>query len=714
MARQLHILFGGVLALIGSTGTWADATADVQTTPSAAPAPNSPSALEEVVVTARRREESLKDVPIAVTAISGRQLEEQQINTVKDIAAVTPGLDINSDSVGRVFMSIRGVGTTLIDTVQPGVGIFVDGVYEPNTSYLNLPIVDVERIEVLRGPQGTLFGNNTLGGAISVITKQPSDEFEGHVSIAGAGPDDYQTGAIAVSGPLIPGLLQGGIAIAYHDQEGFQKNYLGGGYANPLYQRSAHGTLRFEPADYAVFTLNVYYDQVKGGNTPYQDVTGTTDFHLGANTNINSIELLDYRGGNLKGVFDVSSLSTTITAIASFDQRTNNGRGDGDYSPIDFLISAGNGTFKTTTGEVRFDTKYSDSVSTLFGLFATGYTNDQTTYTTVVPLALTAPATADTNEHAEAAYGTVFWKFAPDWEFAAGLRFDHQILNASNTGVDAAEYGANEWEPRFTLTRHITEDLMTYASVARGFRGGGSNGPGAPDPIYKGDSVWTYELGTKMELLDRRVALNWDVFYNDYSNFIGQNALAPSTTGAGYVAINLNAGHVKSYGTEFEGHVRATEQLRFDAGLTLMHARVTNPNEFIETTGIVPPTDRILFVPDWTYNVDVDYTVPFERDSLEFQLGANGKGDRTGSDLANPVVPIMPSYTLVNGAITYHFAAPRIEVAFFGTNLLDEKYQEAYIDSSLLKEAGLPAPIISNLAIQGDRRRLGLRMRWDF
>jgi iron complex outermembrane receptor protein len=714
MAKQLKFFVGGVLALIGSSGAWGDATADVESTSSAAPAPNSSAALEEVVVTARRREESLKDVPIAVTAISGKQLEEQQINTVKDIAAITPGLDINSDSVGRVFMSIRGVGATFIDSVQPGVGIFIDGVYEPNTSYLNLPIVDVERIEVLRGPQGTLFGNNTLGGAISVITKQPSDQFEGHVSIAGAGPDDYQTGAIALSGPLIPGVLQGGIAIAYHDQEGFQKNYLAGGYANPLYQRSAHGTLRFEPADFAVFTLNLAYDQVRGGNTPYQDVSGTTDFHLGANTNINSIELLDYRGANLKGVFDVASLATTITAIASFDQRTINGSGDGDYSPLDFLISSGNGTFKTTTGEVRFDTKFSDSVSTLFGLFATGYTNDQNAFTTVVPLGFTAPSTADTNEHAQAAYGTVFWKFAPDWELAAGLRFDHQKLNASNSGVDAAEYGANEWEPRFTLTKHLTEDIMTYASVSRGYRGGGSNGPGAPNPIYKGDSVWTYELGTKMELLDRRVALNWDVFYNDYSNFIGQNALAPSTSGAGFVAINLNSGHVKSYGTELEGHIRATEQLRFDAGLTLMHARLTNPNEFIDTTGIVPPTDRILFVPDWTYNVDVDYTVPFKTDSLEFMLGATGKGDRTGSDLADPDVPVMPSYTLVNGGITYHFAAPRIEVAFFVTNLLNAKYQESYIDYSLLKEAGLPAPIISDLAIQGDRRRLGLRMRWDF
>ena len=124
--------------------------------------------LLEVVVTARRREESLKDVPIAVTALSGDALRDQQVYAVKDVAAYSPGLNINSDSVGRAFVSMRGIGATLIESVQPGVGIFIDGIYQPNTSYLNSPLVDVERVEVLRGPQGTLFGNNTLGGAINV------------------------------------------------------------------------------------------------------------------------------------------------------------------------------------------------------------------------------------------------------------------------------------------------------------------------------------------------------------------------------------------------------------------------------------------------------------------------------------------------------------------------------------------------------------------
>src|SRR3569623_610208 len=161
-----------------ATGTALATFATARTAPAAAQtADAAPDG--EIGVTARQREESLKDVPIAITALTGAELHDRQVNAVKDIAAYTPGLSINSDSVGRAFVSIRGIGTTLIDTVQPGVGIIIDGIYQPNTSYLNSPIVVVACIEVLRGPQGTLFGNNTLGGAINVITRQPGNEWQG-------------------------------------------------------------------------------------------------------------------------------------------------------------------------------------------------------------------------------------------------------------------------------------------------------------------------------------------------------------------------------------------------------------------------------------------------------------------------------------------------------------------------------------------------------
>src|SRR5689334_3074687 len=141
--------FGYLLA----TSLFALAAPDLARAQVAAPAP-APAASattdedsSEIVVTARQREEHLQDVPIAVSAVTGDQLEREQINMIRDVAGLSPGLNISTDAVGRAFMSIRGVGTTLIDTVQPGVGIFIDGVYQPNTSYLNNPVSDVERIE---------------------------------------------------------------------------------------------------------------------------------------------------------------------------------------------------------------------------------------------------------------------------------------------------------------------------------------------------------------------------------------------------------------------------------------------------------------------------------------------------------------------------------------------------------------------------------------
>ena len=156
-------------------------------------------ALEEIVVTARKRSETLKDVPVAASAVTGDLIEQRGLSSVKDIAALTPGLNINSDGVGRAFVAIRGVGVTLINTVQPGVGLFIDGIYQPNTSYLNSPLLDVERVEVLRGPQGTLYGKNTLGGAINVISRQPGDEWKGRIVASYAGPDDSMAFSASVS-----------------------------------------------------------------------------------------------------------------------------------------------------------------------------------------------------------------------------------------------------------------------------------------------------------------------------------------------------------------------------------------------------------------------------------------------------------------------------------------------------------------------------------
>jgi iron complex outermembrane recepter protein len=695
-------------------GMWSSADVRAQ---SAAAADDT--AIGEITVTARRREESLQDVPIAVTAISGDALEQRQIYSVKDIAAYSPGLNINSDSAGRSFVSIRGIGTTLINTVQPGVGIFLDGVYQPDTSYLNSPIVDVQRIEVLRGPQGTLFGNNTLGGAINVITKQPGDEFEGKASGAYAGPDNFYSAALSVSGPIIPGALQARIALADHSQDGFERNTLAGSWANPLNDKSANATLRWEAAESAVFTFNGYYNRVFGGSTPYARVAGPQDYQEAVTTNQNSTVTLYYKGANLKGVFDVKPLDTTITATLAYDRRDDTSSVDGDFGPVDLLRAQGVETLQTRTGELRFDTNFTDKISTLIGFFASHETTNSFQVTTLFvpittpPTAVQVPASSLGETNSQAIFGTAFWKFADTWELASGVRYDHQVLDAT-TNSTAADYKASEWDGRITLTKHWSADAMTYASIARGFRGGGQNPPGSPNLIYKGDSVVTSELGTKFQALDHRLSIDADVFYNNYAHFIGQNSLAPSTGGVGFVAINLNSGQVKSYGAELESHFNVTREWRLDAGLTLLHSRIVNQGEYEQTTGTTLPSDRILFTPDWNYNLDSSYTFPMVngRDFVELMVGTVGKGSRTGSSLDPAVAPMLSSYSLINASLTYRM--PHLEFALFATNLLDRQYFESYIDSSALIRAGLPAAIASDLGIMGDRRRVGIRGKYSF
>ena len=700
-----------ITVLAVTTALVAPAAVHAQTASSGAQS----TAVGEVVVTARKREERLKDVPIAVTAVTADTIQREQIYQVKDIAAYAPGLNINSDAVGRSFISIRGIGATLIDTVQPGVGIFVDGVYEPDTSYLNSPLLDVQQIEVLRGPQGTLFGNNTLGGAISVTTRQPSDTPHFSVSGAYAGPDDFNSGAVTASGPIIPGVLQAKVGLSFHDQDGFEKNTLVGGYANPLYQRSADAGLRWQATPNAVISLNGYYNQVKGGETPYVDVTGVKDYSENETYNYNSIAQYTYAGGNIKGVVDLPQANTTVTAVAAYDTRNGVASGDGDFGPVDYIhVVHGGNMLNTETAELRFDTHYNANVSSLIGFFANQSTtntvvNDTANLGALIPGFPTVPV--DSTDHAyikaQAVYGTVFWKF-DSIELATGLRLDHQVVRDA---ADPQKYETTQLEPRVTLTKHWTPDWMTYASVSRGFRGGGSNGAGAPNPIYQGDSVWTYEVGTKWESADRRLSLDTDVFYNDYSNFIGQNSLAPGPGGT-FVAINLNTGTVQSYGAEAEADWRPTERLDFSAGLTLLHARITDGTEYEQTTTLPLPSNRILFTPDWNFDLNGSYIQPIGEDSLRFDGTLIGKGDRVGSTLTPASVPVLPAYLLVNTSITYIHG--RYQLALFATNLTNTKYFESYLDSSLLSTAGFPPTLSHDLGVMGDLRRVGVRAAYKF
>jgi iron complex outermembrane receptor protein len=701
--RFITLLAAGVGLAAMSSGI-----ASAQTATQAPPADaEQASSVDDIIVTARKRSERLIDVPVAVTAVTAETLENRQFTSIRDIAAVTPGLNINSDAAGRAFISIRGIGTTLLDTVQPGVGIFVDGVYQQNTSYLNSPTLAVEQIEVLRGPQSTLFGQNTLGGAINVTTKQPSDVLEGRLTATYAGPDNYYIVGATVAGPIVPGVLAGRLSVGTQSRDGFINNsLLGFDDANRLEQNTIRGALRWQ-AGPAVINLNAYYDEVNGTNPLYAVTTGPTVYVDDAQTNFRSIANYEYSGvnGRLQAPLNEQH---DLTVVASYDKRDADSDSDGDFQPINLFRSTGENTLETTSVEARIDSRWSDDITSVIGVFKSNQTQDQTSATLVVPANLRVPAFANSDADIWAVFGTAFWNIQPDLELTVGLRYDRQQIDFQS--ARNSSYEAEEVQPRIALRKRLDDNHMIYASIARGFRGGGTNGPGAPNLTYDGDSVWTYEIGTKLSTDDRRVSLQGAVFYNDYKDIIAANSLAPSTTGAGIVGINLNTGDARSYGVEAEVTADLTDAWTIRASGLLQNARITDDTRYRQTTGRLLPTDRIPFQPDWTLSLQSDYVVPLGRGDLTFSGGIVGKGDRIGAGLSSTFAPELDSYFLANATISYRVNG--MEFAVFSNNLFDEEYYESYIDSSTLTAAGLPA--LGSLGQIGDGRRVGVRVGYSF
>ena len=668
---------------------------------------------DEIVVTARKRSETLIDVPVAVTAISGDSLVRRNINSVREAALFSPGLNISSDGAGRAFVSIRGIGVTLVSTVQPGVGLFVDGIYRPNTAYLNNPLLDVERIEVLRGPQGTLYGKNTLGGAINVITRQPGNVFEARGTASYAGPDGAWRVSGSVSGPIIQDKLAVRVAAAHREQDGFISNIMPGigGKSNPLNTDSVNATIRATPGDDVAITINGYYDWIKGTNTPYARVSGPTNYRRVNEFNIRGITAYEYRGVNAKieALFD--ALNTRVTLQGAYDLRdTNAPDTDGDFGPNNVVRSTATDKLWTKTVELRLDTALSDSISTLVGLF---YSNEKLNGNRLqhnIPAARSVRTIDHREGDTSAIFGTLFWKPSTGWEVAAGLRYDHERRKATGTvagaAISRAVITSNQVQPKLTIARRWGSRLMTYASAARGYRGGGFNAPNAPFRTYTGDSAWAYELGTKFGT--RSLILSADIFYNDYKNYIGLNSIAPAVP-VGVVTVDLNTGDVASYGLEVEALLRPTSQWTINGAFTYQHARITDASPYFRFTGRSLSNDRLTIQPDMMFSLSSDYAVPIGDDILTFSGGVQSKGKRLAATLNETTPTFLKGYALINGSITW--AHGPFEFAIFGTNLLNKNYFDAYIEKTTLQLAGLSP---SDLGIIGDRRRYGVRANFKF
>ena len=589
-------------------------------------------ALEEIVVTATKRVQNLQDVPIAVNAFNADTIEVAGINNAGDLAILTPALNINvNTNPFAARMIIRGVGTAQTDpALEPSVGLFIDGVYLGRTGLGMSDLTDIERIEVLQGPQGTLYGKNTNAGAISVITKKPNfEKSEGYVE-ASVGNYSMNKLTASASGPLTQNLayrLSGNI----NQRDGYYDNSAGVDF-NDADDWNIQGKLQWEPTESlsillsgsrverdttccgadAVQTESVNNELVAQGlspdsNDPYDyNVQSNADNRFAMESDLLSMTI-DYDAG--------WGAIKSITAWNDYSYRVDQ---DPDRSELD-ILTLSNDKFSgdSFSQELRFTASPTDNVDYMLGAFYLEQNtkrggdepfvfigDDIITIGSQQDLPFPLPfnflvqpgdsLTVDMNQDAEtiAFFGQGTWHIGDQWHITGGLRwsdeekksdlfsqtystaFSNQVLGASfldsvSTPIDATlERSSDNVDWMLSAVLDISDDSMVYASAGTGTKSGGFQTVNgtADDREFDDEDTTTYELGIKSTLLDARLRINAAAFYSEIENFQAQRQLE---TGLGtYVS---NEAKVETSGVDFQVEAAPMPNLVLSAGLLYMH-----------------------------------------------------------------------------------------------------------------------------------------------
>jgi iron complex outermembrane receptor protein len=569
--------------------------------------------LEEITVTAQRREQSLQDVPIAITAFTADQLEQRQVFNTYDLVRNIPNLTGNSNvGVGTSSsLYIRGIGNgESIATFDLPVGTYVDDVYVARQNHNNFSLFDVERIEVLRGPQGTLFGRNTTGGAINVVMKKPGEELKGFVE-AGIGRFGLWTARTSIDLPISDRLLTKFSAYRIKD-DGYALQVSTGNYLNDRDASGLRADIRFLPVDGV--TIDFIGEYVDDRNTNFLNVE---------NSDGNRIVNNKITQGSLVGVItgakaalplgnEAATRAATLIVTSDLDNDITltavTGFRDTDH---DFLVDSGGelpratnsrgftplinmGDHEQFSQEIKLNGQ-SGRLNWTTGLYymnednVTDFANGNSTASTGA-FVVAADRTMKNGLETYAVYGQGDFKLNDAFTVTAGIRYTEETKDFSierNAGATGAALSTaaiaaagipltlNEqvWTPRVALQYDVSNDVMFFVSATRGFKSGGwparatANNAFIP---FAPETVWSYEFGTRADLFDNRLRLNATAFYSMTDDIqiparIDVNGLQISTT--------TNPADLENYGIEIDATWVPIDGLNITAGLGMQNAK---------------------------------------------------------------------------------------------------------------------------------------------
>ncbi|MEH6792106.1 TonB-dependent receptor [Parasphingorhabdus sp.] len=635
------------------------------------------SGLDEIVVTARRRAESAQTVPISITAFSGEDLASQSAVKVNDVSRLTPNLFIGppGSAPGGLVIGIRGqVQTDTIATLDPSVGIYVDGVYWARAQGANADLLDIERVEVLKGPQGTLFGRNSTGGALNITTANPdttsfSGVLQGRIGNFG------QLDAMAVLNiPLVEDELAVRFAANKVNNDGFYRNtfldtrlreddtYTVRGKLLANIGPSLKMVVSYEHFDLGQagnFTRLIsslpfpsapeFQALIEtGGSLTFGQFASPADFY-GAPLNVDSIETANTDTASLTLEYELGGATAKyIGSYRSVDSDT--GTYDYDGTPINVLTPRNFNSTSQWTHELQLNGEtFDDRFNYTLGGFLFREDGRDGGFTLSLP-AINPNNPSETDgtikTRSWAVFGQGTFRFTDAFSFTGGLRYSEDRkeldLRSRANGVCSLSVGTppvriaptaeclvhqerkdSSVSYLASLEYRVSDAILTYAKTSKGYRAGGFNlrgtTPGTYGP-FAPENVTDYEVGLKSEFLDRRVRLNVAAFYSDYSD-IQRGVLVPNGVG-GVATSTINAGKAEIKGLEVELTARPLEGLELGATLGITDAKY---KEFLSscpvpfpTTAVVPCVNGTLDrsgeeferTPKYTYSVTGSYTHP--------------------------------------------------------------------------------------------------------
>lgn len=658
------------------------------------------SRLDEVTVSAQKTEENIQNIPSAITAFTAEKVTDYRIQNTRDLATIVPNLYSSNPGDGRNITSIRGIGTTSYD---PAVATYIDGVNQFGLDTYIASLFDVERIEVLRGPQGTLYGRNAMGGVINIITKQPSNYTTGFagVDVGNYGQQRYSAG---IRTALVKDKLFFGAAGLYNRMDGFYTNSFNNSKFDKLHGYLGNYYLKFLASDKFALILNVKHNENRNNGTfPLAgSVNDALENPFVLNQNAITKMVDNLFNTSLSANYAGESINFSSQTAYQSNYRYYTQPIDGDFSPIDGVSIVNNygkdfNKVQVYTQEFKLSSPASNNsnlkwVAGLYG-FHQNSPVKQGTYFGADAALVGAPfpffTSLNTNtgkSYGLAAFGQITYSITDKLAATVGLRYDYEHKKQTALGEflmdgmdpvvtqndTAATANFKAFSPKFSLAYSIEDNNTIYASYSRGFRAGGITQLGSDPSVlplvaYKPEYSNNFEIGSKNTFLDERLSINIAAFYIKLTD-----AQIPVLVLPDAVTITRNAGELTSKGLELELSAKPVKGLNVDYNFGYTDATYTSLQLPQNGATVNLNGNRQIYTPEITSMLALQYAYELDKSS-KINLIARGEWLFTGNqfyDLANQIE--QKGYNLFNAKLGV--SNKRFDLFFWGRNLGNKTY----------------------------------------